>query len=186
MSGPRASRRAVLTSLLLVGPGLAATPAGLWSARADDARTFGSVAVDVGPLRALGLGPVADEVGGALRTALLSAFADRIGTGRPERATSGRPAARASGPRLVVRLTALSVRSYVGGDGVFGPGAAFNNDYLEGVAAIVGTDGRVLAEHPQLSALPASSGGAWYDPASEHRRLVALAEHFAGWLRRAL
>jgi hypothetical protein len=37
---------------------------------------------------------------------------------------------------------------------------------------------------PQLSALPASSGGAWYDPASERRRVAALAEHYAQWLRR--
>ena len=44
----------------------------------------------------------------------------------------------------------------------------------------------VLARHPQLSVLPASSGGAWYDPLSEQRRTVALAQHYAAWLRRSL
>ena len=139
---------------------------------AQDGRAhFSGVVVDVSPLRAQGLGLYADAVGSAVRRALAQAYADRIG---------GR------GPRLVVRITGVSLRSYVGGGSSrFGFGSGMQNDYLEGEAMVVGARGEILARHPQLSALPSSSGGAWYDPASESRRLTALAEHYAGWLRRS-
>jgi hypothetical protein len=61
-----------------------------------------------------------------------------------------------------------------------------NSDYLEGEALVVGSHGEVLGRYPQLSAIPASSGGAWYLPGSEGRRVVALAKPFGGWLRRAI
>jgi hypothetical protein len=85
----------------------------------------------------------------------------------------------------VVRVDGISLRSYVGGGG--GPwfGGGIQNDYLEGEALVVGPRTEILARHPQLSALPSSSGGVWYDPDSEKRRLVALAQHYAGWLRRS-
>lgn len=159
-------RRSLLGAL---GAALAGSvlPAG---ARAQESH-FSGVAVDVGPLRAQGFGEYADLVGRTLERELARAYADRIG---------GR-----GGPRLVVRVTGLSLRSYVGGGSSrFGFGGG-QNDYLDGEALVVGTGGRVLARHPQLSALPSSSGGAWYDPESEGRRLVALAAHYAGWLRRS-
>ena len=134
------------------------------------ATTFRTVAVDVRPLRAKGLGDHADAVGAALQRELAAAFVDRIAAG---------------GPKLVVRIDAISMRDYVGGDNrLFGSGSP--NDYLEGEALIIGSRGEVLRRHPQLSAVPASSGGAWYSHGSEERRLGALAQHYAGWLRRAL
>lgn len=129
-----------------------------------------AIAVDVTPLRAAGLGPYADRVGAALKAELGRAFADKRGPG----------------PRMVVRVDAVSMRAYAGSDGrVFG-GGALNTDYLEGAALILDGRGAVIATYPQLSAVPASSGGAWYDPASEGRRVDALAAHFAGWLRRKM
>lgn len=141
---------------------------------------FAGIMVDVGPLRAKGLGPYADRVGASLRTELNRAFADRLGS--PSRTTAGE---RRGAPRLVVRVTAISLRDYAGGEGrAFGSGSAMNNDYLEGEALVLDPRGSVVAQVPQLSAVPASSGGAWYDPASESRRLDALTAHFAGWLAR--
>lgn len=131
---------------------------------------FSSVSVDIRPLLGKGLGPYAELVGQALQAELARAYADRI---------AGR------GPRLVVRVDAISLRSYVGPGGRFGFGGGTQSDYLEGEALVVGPRGEILARHPQLSAVPSSSGGSWYDPQSENRRVTALAAHFAGWLRRS-
>ena len=164
MIGHRDRRTALVIGAALVGtmlgaPAVVAQPA---------ATMFSSVAVDVEPLRAKGLGAFADGVGAALQRELATAFADRMGRG---------------GQRLVVRVDGVSLRSYVGREGRTGFGGT-SNDYLEGEALVVGRNGAVLARHPQLSALPSSSGGAWYLPDVDDRRLAALCSHYAGWLRR--
>ena len=133
---------------------------------------FSSIVVDVRPLKAKQLGPFADFVRAALQAELERAYADRLGGGR-------------GAPRLVVRIDGISMPAYVGRDGGRFFGGGVPNDYLEGEALVVAPNGQILARHPQLSALPANSGGAWFDPASERRRVVALAAHYAGWLRRS-
>ncbi|KQP43014.1 hypothetical protein ASF49_02905 [Methylobacterium sp. Leaf104] len=149
----------------------------LGAARAEELPSLGGarlsgVQVDVRPLIALGGGTPALELREDLLAALRTAFADRLG---------GR------GPVLLVRIKGLSINPYAGGDGGRGRlGGGTQSDYLDGEALLVGRRGEILARHPQLSAVPASSGGAWYDPDSERRRLTAIAEHYAGWLRRAL
>lgn len=134
---------------------------------------FSAIAVDVGPLLGAGLGPYAEYIRRALTVETERAFADLRGPG----------------PKLVVRITGVSMNAYVGSSGGSRGGRGStggDNDYLEGEALFVGPRGEILSRHRQLSALPASSGGAWYDPASEQRRVVALAEHYAQWLRRDL
>jgi len=138
-------------------------------APAPAAWQFSSVTVDVSRLHALGLGPYAEFVRAALLAEMRRAFADRLGR---------------RGPRLVVRITGISLASYSGGGGGrFGGG---HTDSLDGEALIVGPRGEILARYPQLSATPASSGGAWYDPESERRRTLYLAQHYASWLRRTI
>jgi hypothetical protein len=155
---------AALASLGFAGPSLAqVAPAA--------AQRFSGVAVDVGRLHALGLGAYAEYVRSALLAETRRAFADRLG---------------GPGPRLVVRITGIYLASYSGGgSGRFG-GSSTHTDSLEGEALIVGRGGEVIARYPQLSATSAASGGAWYDPASEHRRLVNLTQHYAAWLRRRI
>jgi hypothetical protein len=129
------------------------------------------VAVDVGRLRAIGLGPFADHLARALYVETQAAFADRIGR---------------SGPRLVVRIDKLQLASYVGESGGGFQSSGTPSDYLEGEALLIGPRGEILASYPQLLALPASSGGAWYVPGGEQRRAEALAKYYAQWLRRKI
>ena len=154
--------------------GGAATLAVQSPALAEDAQQgkLSAILVDVGPLHRQGLGVFADAVRSALHAALVRGYAERLGGGR-------------IAPRLVVRVDGISLRSYVGSGGGRWSGGGIQNDYLEGEALLIGARNGILARHPQLSALPSSSGDAWYDPGSETRRLVALAAHYAGWLRRS-
>ena len=155
------------------GLGAALAVAAVAPALAQDvAGRFAGILVDVRPLEAKGLGPFAGTIRSALQTELGRAYADRLGAGR-------------GASRLVVRIDGISLRAYSGPDGGRSFGGGTNNDYLEGEALVIAPDGRILLRHPQLSALPANSGGAWYDPNSEQRRIHALAAHYAGWLRRS-
>jgi hypothetical protein len=161
-------RRSLITlaaSLLVAGPA-AAQPLAIPA-------QFSRIVVDVDELRAKGAGPQADILAAALLQEGRRVFADRIG---------------GAGPTLVVRLTALSMRSYAGGQGAHRGqlGGGGDSDYLEGEALVVGPNRAIVARFPQLSAVPSSSGGAWYEPASELRRLQAIAQHYAWWLRRTM
>lgn len=144
------------------------------AARADDfppTPLFSDIRVDARPLLAKGGGLPAEAMAADLTAALRKNLGDRIG---------GR------GPALVVVLTGLSLRDYVGnGGGRFGLGGS-QNDYLEGDALLVGRRGEVLGRHHQLTATPSSYGGAWYDPANERRRVAVIADIYAQWLARNL
>jgi hypothetical protein len=164
------SRRAFLSG----AAALAATPALAQPPGIAPGARFSSVAVDVGPLHARRLGDYAEFVRRSLTAELQRAFADRLG---------------GPGPRLVVVVSGVSLNPYVGGGtgGRWGrSGGGLDSDYLEGEALVVGRRGEVLARHPQVSATPATMGGAWYDPASEQKRTTFLAWHYAQWLRRAI
>ena len=132
---------------------------------------FSDIRVDVRPLLDKGAGLQAEALAADLNAALRKAFADRIG---------GR------GPRLVVVVSGLSLRPYVGSGARLGYGGNVQTDYLEGEALLVGPKGQVLGRHPQMTATPSSYGGAWYDPEFENRRLAAIADIYAQWLARDL
>jgi hypothetical protein len=136
------------------------------------------LAVDVGPLRALGVGVNADILAAAMAAQLRVSFADRLAPGDMR------------APALVVRLSSLSLSSsFAGGAGGArrGIGGSGDSDYLEGVGLIVDGRGGVIATYPMLSALASSaSGAAWYDPHLQQRRLEALAGHYAAWMRRTI
>lgn len=148
-----------------------AAPALAQDATLPPATRFSGIQVDVRPLLARGLGPYAETVRGELQAALARTFADRVG---------------GPGPTLVVRVTGVTFNPYAGSEARFGGGNATNTDYLEGEALVVDRAGTVLLRHPQLSATNASSGGAWYNPASEGRRLAYIAGHYAAWLKKGL
>lgn len=171
------SRRSFVLGIALGSLALGATPSLAQFAEPVAPSRFSGVAVDVGPLLAKGLGRYAEFIRTALLSETRQAFSDLLG---------------GPGPRLVVRITGVYLSGYVGGSDSSGRGSGggggggSNNDYLEGEALIVGPRGEVLSRHPQLSAVPASSGGAWYTPGFEERRTAELARHYALWLRRDL
>lgn len=163
-AGARRGAGALFGLALLLGP------AGAQSLAQPGAERLSGIRVDVQPLIAQDGGAPALDLREDLLASLRTEFGNRLGPG---------------GPTLVVRIKGLSINPYTGsgGRGRFGGGTS--SDYLDGEALLVGRRGEILVRHPQLSATPSSSGGAWYDADSKRRRITALAQHYAGWLRRA-
>ncbi|MGC5780412.1 hypothetical protein [Methylobacterium sp. NFXW15] len=133
--------------------------------------SFSDVRVDASPLLAKGGGLPAEAMAADLTAALRKTMADRIG---------------GNGPRLIVVITDLSLRDYVGSGGGRLGSSGSQNDYLVGDALLVGRKGEVLGRHHQMTATPSSYGGAWYDPDSERRRISVIADIYAQWLARDL
>lgn len=162
-----AGRALLLAGLSLVA-GLTAT------ARADDfppTPVFSDIRVDVRPLLDKGGGLPAEALAADLSEALRKHFAGRLG---------------GHGPGLVLVVTGLSLRDYVGSDSGRSGRGGMQNDYMEGDALLVGRQGEVLGRHHQMTATPSSYGGAWYDPANERRRVAVIADIYAQWLARDL
>ncbi|HEX5779762.1 MAG TPA: hypothetical protein VFY21_13055 [Xanthobacteraceae bacterium] len=126
---------------------------------AQSGRTVSRIVVDTGPLEARGARGAAAVIGQQLRASLAREFAGRIG----------------SGPVLTARIHGVLLAHYSGGNEDFG---GIPSDYLEG-EIIVGKQ-RI----PLDVAVSADSGGTWYVPGFEERRLRALADSFASWARR--
>ncbi|MDJ1159231.1 hypothetical protein QNA08_13405 [Chelatococcus sp. SYSU_G07232] len=165
------SRRALLAGLAAAGlTGRAVAQAG--------GQVFSRIAVDVSALRVQGLGPWADLVAESLDDSLRREFVGRIA-----------PGARGA-PMLVARINGMSLPAYVGSGGgprFNGSGGNGTNDYLDGELLVVTAGGRqVLERKPILSAVPAASAGAWYQPDIDRQRVLALTRHFAGWARRMI
>lgn len=165
-------RHGLATSLVVLsGVVLLSVPQADARPRANAATAAAGIVVDVSRLRATGLGPTAD----LLQAAVARELAGAVG-----------------GARVTVRLTGFSFASYAGSDGGGGGsggdggGAGGIVDYLEGDFQVIGAGGAVLAERHQVSSSPASSGGAYYLPGAEERRVEAAGRTFAAWVKRSL
>jgi hypothetical protein len=140
---------------------------------------YSSITVDTAPLAAYGAPGAAAFLRRALESDLRQTFADKLGAPR-------------SGPRLVVRMTSITLSSNVfngaiatrRGSRLRGTGDLPEADYLEGEALVVGRNGAILSRTPMLARLDANSGGVWNAPDNEARRLKALSYQYAWWLRR--
>jgi hypothetical protein len=140
---------------------------------AQTAQSFGRIVVDVAPLVEKGLGGYAEHIRRLLTAAFAQQFAGLVG---------GR------GPTLVVQINSIQMSSYTGGGGGgpfrFDSGGA-GSDYMDGTL-ITRAGNTVVSSVPMLAALTATSGGAWYLPDNEERRLRALCDFYASWSRRKL
>lgn len=128
-------RLAALVATLIAGVATEGRAQGFGAPAAQT--RFSSVSVDASILYKQQGGAAADLLRDALEAELRQDFADRLG---------GR------GPRLVVRITALSLSDYAGGEGGrfgFGGGAT-SSDYLQGEALVVGAKGEILGAIPSF------------------------------------
>ncbi len=165
--GPRSlqSRRTFLLNLGCIGL------AGTGAAHAQSfPQAFSSFSVDVSVLKAKGFGPYADLVGAVALDELRRSFADR---------TDPR------GPRLVLRLTSVTLTAFPGGGGGFRwrGGGGGGHDAVEGEALAVGRRGEIFARHPMLAVLDAHASSV--NP-NEQGRTVAVTQHYVRWLRRQI
>ncbi|MDU0339931.1 hypothetical protein [Bosea rubneri] len=156
------SRRAFLTgSAALAAGGLVS-----FGAEAQGA-PVGAIRVDASRLGPQGWG----ERSASIARALEQQLAYQLG-GQRQR----------GGPTLYVTVQGLWLASYAGGGS---PGDSDNTDNMDSVAELVDR-GRVLASYPIRTALLSSFGGAWYRPDVDERRVAALLENNALWIKRYL
>lgn len=137
--------------------------------RAQPAATFSAVAVDVGPLVALGDGGARLYLQPALLEAMREVFADRITGGR-------------GGPILTARITSIYLAPY---DGQQTTDAFGGNDNIEG-DGIVSSRGQVLSTTHILTELPPTYSGALVTQSLDQIRYRSIAHQFAYWLRREM
>lgn len=162
------SRRSILKALACAG--LAGAGFAVPAHAQGFPQGFSSFAVDVSVLKAKGLGPYADFVASVALDELRRSFADR---------TDPR------GPRLVVRLTSVTLTAFPGGGGNFrrrGDGGG-GHDAVEGEALAVGRRGEIFARHPMLAVLDAHASTV---NLNEQGRTVAVTQHWVRWLRRQI
>ena len=169
MSALPRTRRAVLAAL-----GALALPAaiGVRSALAQPTVRFRDIVVDVSPLRVAMGDPTATWVQQELPGALAQALASYMAPGDRH------------GAILVARIDDLYLGPNSGGTGAWGA----SQDTMSGTLLIRGPRGGIAADAP----IRATS---WYHPMavdqplrveSNHWRVVALAQAFAGWAPRKL
>ena len=131
-------------------------------------RVFSGISVDASAVGSSG-SPLAQQIKATLEPGLRQSFASSL-----------RPGDR-SAPRLVVRITSVSIQSVP----EFGRSGGFNTDFMEGEALVVGNRGAVIQRYPMLSALD-NNVNAYYLPNFEERRVAALSNFYAYWLKRQL
>lgn len=146
--------------------GLMALLAGAAGAQAES--HFSSVLVDASAIGS----NLGREVKSTLEPSLRASFADEIRAGDR------------NAPRLVVRITGVTIQSLPEFGGRGGEGG-FDTDYMEGEALVVDRGGTIIQRYPMLSALN-NQVNAWYLPDYERRRVAALSNHYAYWLKRQL
>lgn len=157
----------VLFALLVAALATLSLSPGPAEARARRAAPVAApVVVDVNAIRARGLTRQADIIQGTI--------AQELARSGPFRG------------RIYVRITSYSLNSFAGGSrGSRGIGTGgTSSDFLEGDFQMLGPRGEILAGRRMVVNAPATSGGAWYLPGDDDRRLQAVSRSFAGWVRR--
>lgn len=156
------TRRAFLTgSAALAAGGLVSLPA------LAQPVSIGAIKVDARLLGPQGWGENAPRIARAMERELARELA---------------PLRRRGGPTLHVTLQGLWLAPAVGGGSA---GDSDSNDNMDSLAEVIDR-GRPIVSRQIRSMMPASSGGAWYRPDIDQRRVLALLENNAQWIRRYL
>ncbi len=151
------TRRATLAGLAAA---VATALSGCVSGSAGVPLAVSSLTIDVGALKAKGLGSYADMTAEMLRLASREAFA--VGTG---------------GPRVVLVVTGLQWGTEPDADDT---GGGVTSDYAEGFVDIVGPGGSRRV--PMLVSRPSDRVMVW-TPDGERARVFGIMRVFAGWAR---
>lgn len=136
---------------------------------------FRTVRVDTGPLAARGVGRYAGVVAETLRAAVAQVFAGRL-------APNDRGA-----PTLTIEVATVRLAAWSGSGAASGFGfedGGDSDDTMTGALVLTSTDGRAIDRRSHMATSDAGSGGPWYLPESEQRRLAALCRNYAGWALR--
>lgn len=139
-------------------------------AKAQPRNTVSAIEIDVGPLRARGVGVFADLLADSLRAELQARYTIA-----------------ADAPRLHVTLNSFFLNSSTSvdhRDDSFGGFAQPPLDNLGGEARLIGRDGRVIDSYRLLTNNPATTASHRPSPEREQIRARALTEVFAGWVAR--
>lgn len=156
------TRRAFLTgSAALAAGGLVSAPV------LAQGIAIGGIRVDARRLGPQGWGENAPRIARAMEEELARQLA---------------PLRQRGGPTLHVTVQGLWL---TGSAGTGGAGDAGDNDNMDSLAEVIDR-GRVLFSRDVRSHLLSSSGGAWYRPDVDQRRVVALLENNAQWIKRYL
>lgn len=140
------------------------------SSRAAEAVRFSKITVDVAPLRAKGVGPMADRVQELVGAALAREFAGAVVADR-------------SAPVLVVRIDSIQLSTNLSSaDRTHGANLTVT-DYMQGEGVVV-SGGRAVAQYPVLGAYENVLGPTVMYPQAFDRRLRDLSAFYAGWMRR--
>ena len=152
---------AVVASLTMTFP---------FQAKAQTRNSVSAIEIDVGPLRARGVGVFADLLRDSLRAELQARFT-----------IAG------DAPRLQVTLDSffLNASTSIDQDDSFGGRfAPAPLDNLTGEARLIGRDGRIIDSYRFTANSPATKASHRPSPQREQIRARALTQVFAGWVAR--
>ncbi|AMJ60738.1 hypothetical protein [Bosea sp. PAMC 26642] len=151
-----------LTMLAACQPRSALQPAGT---------RIGAIRVDVSRIAAQGWGENARNIQLAMERKLATILGPAYQPG--------------AGPTLQVVVRGVWLASYAGGGGGSKPrDGGSSNDNFDSETTLIGSGGRILGSYPVLSTISSGSGGPWYRPDVDQRRIAALIENNALWIRR--
>jgi len=160
-----------LLSLGLSGAALALAPLHIRGAQAQT-HMISSIRVDTSRIAAQGWGARASLIGAAMERQLAK--------------TLGPLYRRGAGATLLVTVKGVWLSSFAGGGGGKPPGGGGADDNFDSDVAVLGPRGQVLQSFPVLTVLPSNYSGAWYRPDFDQRRVAALIENNALWIKRYL
>ncbi len=161
-----------LLSLGLTGAALALSPFPPTQAQAQT-QSIGAIRVDTSRIARQGWGEQAEAIRVAMERQLVQ--------------TLGPVYRRGTGATLNVVVKGVWLSSFAGGSGGGKPtGGGGSNDNFDSQVTVTGRRGEVLQSFPILSVLDSGSGGAWYRPDVDQRRVAALIENNALWIKRYL
>ncbi len=143
----------------------------LASSSAYAERSFSAIQVDASALGNPASSLLAREIKATMEPGLRNNFASNLRGGNR------------NSPRLVVRITAVTIQSIP--EFARGANGGYSSDFMEGEALVVGRGGVILQRFPMLAALNNNVGG-WYLPDYEKRKIQALSNHYAWWLKRQM